>query len=118
MKRVVCILGIAMLLFACEGDQGPVGPQGPPGPSGAAITYIYGVIGTGDYSGAFIQIDHYAIDEDAVTQFYVSQNSDDYAWVFIEDFQLTEDRIYVYDPSRDYLGFDYMIMIVYDSGWF
>jgi hypothetical protein len=34
--RIAALLGMALVLSACEGKVGPTGPQGEPGPAGAA----------------------------------------------------------------------------------
>ncbi|OQX91012.1 MAG: hypothetical protein B6D58_09020 [candidate division Zixibacteria bacterium 4484_95] len=111
MKKLVVLLFL-VILFACEGKQGPMGPTGP---SGATIIYITGVISNGDYEGDWIQFNNWYIEEDAVVQVYFSQDKDEYAWLFIEEFQLTRSIIYVYDPWREYLGYDYEIKIIKDS---
>ncbi|MGF1509704.1 MAG: hypothetical protein ACFB9M_09430 [Myxococcota bacterium] len=35
LRSIVCVLLLAGIQGACEGDQGPAGPMGDPGPSGA-----------------------------------------------------------------------------------
>jgi hypothetical protein len=109
MKRLLFAPMIVLLLFACEGKQGPMGPPG------AGITYIYGDISANDYYGSYIEINHTAIDEDAVTQFYVTPNFGDYGWLNIGQFEMADDWIYIYDPDRDLSGWEYMIMIVTDA---
>ncbi len=118
MKRVAVLMLAGALLVSCTGDQGPAGPQGPQGPPGpegppgATIIYITGVISAGDYDeDGWINIDDQAIREDAVTQVYLSEDRDTYAWVAF-DFQLTSGRVYIEDVGQSYLGWDYLIMII------
>jgi hypothetical protein len=108
MKRLIVLLFL-VILFSCEGKQGLMGPTGP---SGATIIYITGVISNSDYEGNWIQFNNWFIEEDAVVQVYFSQDKDEYTWFFIEEFQLTHRNIYVYDPWREYLGYDYEIKII------
>lgn len=128
MKRVAALTVLLILLISCTGDQGPAGPQGPQGPTGlegppgpegppgATIVYVTGVVSAGDYDeDGWIDIDDQAIRDSAVTQVYFSPDKEQYTWVPIA-FQLAPGHIYVEDDLRDYLGWDYMIMIIPDAG--
>ena len=129
MKRVAVLMLVGALLASCTGDRGPAGPQGPQGPSGpegptgpegppgATIVYVTGVISIGNYDeDNWVVIDDDAIREDAVTQVYLTEDKDTYAWVSV-DFQLTNTRVYIEDTFLQwYLGWDYLIMIIPDAG--
>ncbi len=134
MKKLSFLLVITLLAFACEGKQGPIGltgsdgeqgeqgeqgpggPQGPPGESGATIIYVYGTISWGDYSGDFIRIYSSYLAEEDVVQVYVSADPAVYAWRCVDEIQLTNGLVYVYDFWVDYLGYDYMVKIIKNTG--
>ncbi len=134
MKKLSFLLVITLLAFACEGkqgtigltgsdgeqgeqgEQGPQGPEGPPGESGATIIYEYGVISIGDYSNNYIWIYSAYLDEEDVVQVYLSPDQSVYAWLLVPAIELTYGLVYVYDPSYTFLGFEYMIKIIKNTG--
>lgn len=134
MKKLSFLLVITLLAFACEGKQGPIGPagpegeqgqqgeqgpegpEGPPGESGATIIYEYGVISIGDYSDNYIWIFSTYLDEDDVVQVYVTPDQSIYAWLCVSEIELTNGLVYVYDPLYGFLGWEYMLKIIKNSG--
>ncbi len=134
MKKLSFLLVITLLAFACEGkqgtigltgsdgeqgeqgDQGPGGPQGPPGESGATIIFDYGVILVGDYSNNYIWLFSSYLAEEDVVQVYVTPDQSLYAWLCASEIELTNGLVYVYDPSYNFLGWEYMIKIIKNSG--
>jgi hypothetical protein len=133
-KTIIAIL-LACFLVACEGEQGamgpqgevgeqgpqgeqgPLGPEGPPGSDGTVtVIYITGVVSNSLYTyedGEFwIDIYHSMIQEDAITQVYLSSDKDVYAWWSLDSWQLTNGAIYIHDPNQVFLGWDFMIKII------
>ncbi len=135
MKRsIILALLLALVSLGCEGDTGPAGPAGetgadgpqgptgptgptgPPGEDGAVIIHVYGTISISDYQGNLINILSSYISDTDVVQLWMSSDPALWAYQFIEDVQLTNGRVYVYDPLQDYLGWEYVLMIIKDSG--
>jgi hypothetical protein len=116
MRKIAFVLALSLLFISCSGKTGPTGPQGPRGDSGASIIYIIGIFSSADYHGSTIWIDDLNIEEDAIVEVFASQDKDVYAYLNIADFQLTNSRIYILDAAHDYLGYDYMIKIIPNSG--
>ncbi len=134
MKKLSFLLVITLLAFACEGKQGPIGPagadgeqgdqgeqgptgpQGPDGESGATIIYEYGVISIGNYNGSFLEIFSSYLAAEDVVQLYMSPDQSIYTWMCIAEIQIVDGRLSLYDPSVLYLGFDYMIKIIKNTG--
>ncbi|MEE9552813.1 MAG: hypothetical protein V3W18_00840 [candidate division Zixibacteria bacterium] len=110
---------LVLLIFACEGKQGPIGPQGPAGPegsSGAPILYYDGLISAQTYDQyGYINIEHYLITDEDVVQVYFSPNPNVYTWLSIPLFELTDGGIYVYDPDHTFEDWQYLIMIIKDN---
>ena len=118
MKRAIVLIVLGALVFACEGKRGPMGPEGPPGPegpSGAPIIYFRGSISSQDYEGDYIKIDHYMIEDRDVIQVYLSPDEERYTWMFMPYYELTDGIVYIWDPDRDFLYWDFMLMIIKDS---
>ncbi|MCD6160819.1 MAG: collagen-like protein [candidate division Zixibacteria bacterium] len=127
MKRVLLAVMLCLIMFACEGKQGPVGPQGmqgeqgpqgipgTDGDDGAVITYVVGVVSVGDYNGNCIDLYNTNFQEDAITQVYISPDAGPYAWGFLSEFQMGNGVLYIYDPYGDYMGWDYMVMVIENS---
>ncbi len=109
MKKLSFLLVITLLAFACEGKQGPVGPEGP---RGTTTILLSGIIANGDYDGSFCKIYSFYIDDEDVVQVYISSDRSQWSWTFVDDFRLADGRVSIYDPYRDYLGYDYEIKII------
>ena len=117
MKRVVFAVILMFLFISCSGKTGPTGPAGPRGYSGATIIYVIGVISSGQYHGSTIWIENPNIEEDAIVEVFASPDKNTYAYQNIYDFELTHTRIYISDGSMQYLGYDYMVKIIPNSGF-
>ncbi len=116
MKKLSFLVMIALLTFACEGKQGPVGPQGADGESGATIIYESGVIVIADYESSYIVIYTAYIDETDVVQVYLSADQAIYTWFCVSEIELTDGRVFIFDPGFAYLSWDYMVKIIKSSG--
>ncbi|MBA7620834.1 hypothetical protein ES703_28189 [subsurface metagenome] len=115
---------LALSFIGCEGpegSEGPVGPEGiqgmqgetgPEGPSGSVITPISGVIGIGDYQGEHVRVDNDLIDEFNVHQVYLSPDPRDHTWLFWAFFAVTTGCVLIYDPDHDFIGWNYLILII------
>lgn len=116
MKRFIIILALpAILLLACEGKQGPIGPQGPQGPSGSTgdlVHTISGTVSNSQYSGNYINIYTSYAHTYSIIQVCVNQDPNVWAWRQIDQIWIIEGRIGIYDPNRDFVGWDYLINIV------
>lgn len=129
MIKITTAILLACFMLACEGEQGPMGPQGqqgsqgPPGPDGSpgndgtvTVIYITGVVSNSLYgtwdNEFYVNIYHNLIQEDAITQVYLSSDKDVYAWWLMDAWQLTNGAVYIYDPNKVFLGWDYMIKII------
>ena len=112
MRKILLLVLLGAFLMSCTGDQGPVGPSGP---SGSTIIYVIGVLSAGYYQGDWIVIESDAIRPDAVTQVYVSRDHLIYTWKAV-DFELANMRVWFQDASREYLGWEYMIMVIPPTG--
>jgi len=133
-KTIIAIL-LACFLVACEGEQGamgpqgevgeqgpqgeqgPIGPEGSPGEDGTVtVIYITGVVSNSLYGTwddeFYVNIYHSMIQEDAITQVYLSSDKDVYAWWLMDLWQLTNGAVYIYDPNKAFLGWDFMIKII------
>jgi len=99
-----------------EGPQGPIGPEGPPG---ATIIYLTGSVSLGDYEEydgiLWIAIRDVAIRDSAVTQVFISEEQTAIAWWAV-DYQFCNGVVYIYDPTKAYIGYDFLIMIIVDAG--
>ncbi len=131
MKKLSFLILIALLTFACEGKQGPVGPsgsdgeqgqqgeqgpEGPPGESGPIMIYVSGAIVIADYESSYIVIYTASIDETDVVQVYLSPDQDVYSWLCISEIEITDGRVFIFDPGFAYLSWDYMVKIIKSSG--
>jgi hypothetical protein len=112
MRKVASVLALCLLLLACKGKQGPMGPAGPQGPPGAAITCVTGIITVTKYEGGFLVLVDEAISPEEFIQVFVTPDSDEWAWLLIESFQVLEGALAIYDPARDFMGYEYMILII------
>jgi len=115
MKKILLLTLLGALLVSCTGDRGPAGPVGPEGPPGATIVYITGTISVGDYIGEWITITNSAIVDSAVTQVFITSEQTTSAWVAV-DYQFGTGIVYIHDPWRDYIGWDFLIMIIPNAG--
>jgi hypothetical protein len=109
MRRLLLVPFVCLLLFACEGKQGPMGPEGP---SGATIVYLYGNVGPNNYDGNFIGVYNTSIEDDAFVQVCLSPDLDEMGWLNCSDYDVMNDWVYIYDPDQYFLGWEYMIMMV------
>ncbi len=97
-----------------EGPQGPVGPQGPPGP-GSLFTYLSGVISNSDYEYSneyYIRLEHESLHPSKSISVYLCPDPDEYAWMNISDFQVTNGVIYITDDEKSYLGWSIWTIII------
>jgi len=133
MRKLAVLLVAGLLFLSCtgdqgpaglqgpQGDQGPVGPEGPQGPVGpegpigATIVYITGSISVGDYESyggyLWIAIRDVAIRDSAITQVFLSPEQTTTVWT-TGDYQFNTGVVYIYDPNQDYIGWDFLIMII------
>ena len=109
MKKLSLVLIITLLAFACVEKQGPVGPEGP---RGTRTIILSGVIANGHYDGSFCRIYSPDIYDEDVVQVYISEDHTPWYWTFVYDFRLSHGRVSIYDPERDYLGYNYKIKII------
>lgn len=106
-----------------QGEQGETGPQGQPGPQGSTglpgsmdCIVLTGTVSNSMYetdnSGNFyVNIYNSSIKDNQITQVYFSSDANVYAWWSDSQWQLTNGVIYVFDPQKELLGYDYMILI-------
>ncbi len=119
--KIMLFVILGAFLISCTGDRGPAGPAGteglvgPEGPPGATIIYITGSVSVGDYSGQWIAILDVAIRDSAVTQVFITPEQTTIAWVSV-DYQFAPGVVYIYDPTQDYIGWDFLIMIIPNAG--
>jgi hypothetical protein len=112
MKRVVGLISVALLIFACEGEQGPMGPAGP---SGTSVVIVTGIVAEADYIGDFIRVYSDYITHDAVVQVHMTRDPVHYSWHTVSEFYLYTGRISIYDPAMDYSGYYYQIKIICEN---
>ncbi len=135
MKHLFLVVMAIILICSCTGEQGPMGPsgaegqqgetgpQGDSGPQGSpGIPGDWNcVVLTGTVSNSMYELDNSfsyyvsifddAIKDNQITQLYFSTDANVYAWWSESYWQLTNGVIYINDPQKDLLGFDYMILI-------
>lgn len=127
MRLVILALTICLLLFSCEGKQGPMGPQGlqgeqglagpqgipgADGEDGAAITYVIGTVSISDYNGDYVEIESAAINAGNIIQIYMTPDSEQYSWIIIDVFEVIPGGVGIYDPDVILMGWEYMVMII------
>jgi len=115
-KSKVTLIGALLImgtfLLSCTGDQGPAGPAGPPG---GTVVSVEGWISYDSYEGDQIAIYSVAIRERAVTQVYLAAPDSPHVWGVV-DFVLADGVVFVYNPSRSFMGWRYLIMIIPPEG--
>ena len=132
MKYLILVLITLSLFVSCTGEQGPMGPTGPPGPQGeqgeegpqglpgvdGTVEYIVltGVITsdmyvTNNLGDFWVEINNSQLEEDHLTQLYISSDIDTYYFWNISEWQISDGVIYIYDVDMDLIGYDYMILI-------
>jgi len=123
----LCFIVILLALIGC--DKAPFErPDYPSGPSvdengnpiparGWNVISFWGKIGTEHYFNTggdwYIMIEHKEITEDKFTQVYINRNPEqpENIWIYIEEFKLSDEYIYIDDPIKAYGGWTYYVMI-------